>query len=184
MAISVSFPFSRAAQPGAWGPASLGAGFLDCILSPTRLISELLNRGTEGSLCWVMAFSTTSCLQNLWIYYALSYIIVQHPLNLLCTSDVFGMACLIVIERKKLSCSSQVTLFRCISLWLYRGILTLSHIVSQAHPRQQNMHFSRLWNGMFGRVGGQYITLIDYSQAVQMLLVFSSNWIFSRYQLV
>ena len=37
-----------------------------------------------------------------------------------------------------------------------RGILTLSHIVSQARLRQWNMQLTRLWNGMFGRVGGQY----------------------------
>ena len=36
--------------------------------------------------------------------------------------SIFGMACLIVIKRKKLSCSSQVTLFRCISLWVYHGL--------------------------------------------------------------
>ena len=40
MAVSVSFPFSWASQPGAWGPASLGAGFLYHIISPTRLISK------------------------------------------------------------------------------------------------------------------------------------------------
>ena len=44
-----------------------------------------------------------------------------------------------IIECRYLPCSSHVTLFRCISLWLYRGILTLSHIVSQARPRQWNM---------------------------------------------
>ena len=59
----ISFPFSWAAQPGAWGPASLGAGFLYRILSPTGLVSKLLNRGPEGSLCCVLAFSTASCLQ-------------------------------------------------------------------------------------------------------------------------
>ena len=59
MAISVSFPFSWAAQPGAWGPALLGAGFLYCILSPTRLVSKLTD------------FLSTP-----------SYIIVQRPLNL------------------------------------------------------------------------------------------------------
>ena len=32
---SVSFPFSWAAQPGAWGPTLLGAGFLYYVLSPT-----------------------------------------------------------------------------------------------------------------------------------------------------
>ena len=42
MAISVSFPFFWVAQPGAWGPASLGASFLYRIFSPTRLIPKLL----------------------------------------------------------------------------------------------------------------------------------------------
>ena len=37
---------------------------------------------------------------------------------------------------------------------------TLSHFVSQAHPRQWNMHFRYLWNGMFGRVKGQYTTIV------------------------
>ena len=38
----VSFPFSWAAQPGAWGPTLLGAGFLYHILSPTGLVSKLI----------------------------------------------------------------------------------------------------------------------------------------------
>ena len=38
---SVSFPFSWAAQLGAWGPTLLGAGFLYCIFSPTGLVSKL-----------------------------------------------------------------------------------------------------------------------------------------------
>ena len=37
----VSFPFSWAAQPGAWGPTLLGAGFLYRILSPTGLVSKV-----------------------------------------------------------------------------------------------------------------------------------------------
>ena len=64
MAISVSSPFSWAAEPGAWGWASLGAGFLYRILS--CLVSKLLNREPEGSLCWVLAFSTATCLQLVW----------------------------------------------------------------------------------------------------------------------
>ena len=38
-----SFPFSWAAQPGAWGPTLLGAGFLSRILSPTGLVSNLID---------------------------------------------------------------------------------------------------------------------------------------------
>ena len=54
---SVSFPFSWAAQPGAWGP----------------------------SLCWVLVFSTTSFLQLVWSPTGLTsclhpgYIIVRRP---------------------------------------------------------------------------------------------------------
>ena len=57
------------------------------------------------------------------------------------------------------SSSGNNCLFRCISLWLYRGILTLSLIVSQVRPRQWNMQLPRLWNGMFGWVEGQYTTI-------------------------
>ena len=52
----VSFQFSWAFQPGAWGPSLLGAGFLYRILSPTGLVSKL-----------------TDFLSSL------SYIIVQRP---------------------------------------------------------------------------------------------------------
>ena len=37
---------------------------------------------------------------------------------------------------------------------------TLSHIVSQARLRQRNMQLPRLWNGISGRVEGQYTTLL------------------------
>ena len=48
MAISVvSFLFSRAAQPVAWGPTLLGAGFLYRILSPTGLQTNWLPVFTE-----------------------------------------------------------------------------------------------------------------------------------------
>ena len=43
MAISVSFPFSWAALPGAWGLPLLGAGFLYRILSLTGLVSKLID---------------------------------------------------------------------------------------------------------------------------------------------
>ena len=65
MAISVSFPFSWAAQPGAWRPNLSGTSS-----SIQHLISnsfdpqlQLLNVGPEGPLCWVLAFSSAPCLQ-------------------------------------------------------------------------------------------------------------------------
>ena len=51
------------------------------------------------------------------------------------TSASFGITCVIVIERKKLSCSSEVTLFQYVSLWEYNGIFfTSSHFISQFPP--------------------------------------------------
>ena len=55
----VSFPFSCATQPGAWGPTLLGAGFLYRISSPTGVVYKLTNFLSSPS-----------------------YIIVQHPLLL------------------------------------------------------------------------------------------------------
>ena len=80
----VSFLFSWAAQLGAWGPASLGAGFHYCILSPIRLIPNCncsiggLKAPSAG--CWLSLqhlVSNWSGLQTDWISCALIYIIVQ-----------------------------------------------------------------------------------------------------------
>ena len=51
----VSFSFSWAAQLGPGGPASLGAGFLYHILSPTRLIPNCSIGGTRAPSagCWL-----------------------------------------------------------------------------------------------------------------------------------
>ena len=45
---------------------------------------------------------------------------------------------------------------------------TLSHIVSQARLRQWNMQLPRLWNGMFGGVGGQYTTIMGPKQILPL----------------
>ena len=63
-----------------------------------------------------------------------------------------------------------VHLFRCISLWLYHGILPCP--ILSAKPADaissHNCHWNvslpsgaSLWNGMFGRVEGQYTTYTD-----------------------
>ena len=69
---------------GPGGPASLGHVPQSSIFLPVGLISKLLNWEPEGSLCWVLAFSTASWLhwsglQTDWISCALRYIIVQCP---------------------------------------------------------------------------------------------------------
>ena len=105
MAISVSFPFFRAAQPGAWGPSLSGCWFSLPYLISNSSDPQLLNRGSRGPLLLGAVFSTVSFLQlsdlqTAWISCAPNYIIVQRPLNLFhewlteyVTSAVFGMAC-------------------------------------------------------------------------------------------
>ena len=126
MAISVvSFSFSRAAQPEARGPSSLlDAIFLYRIFAPTGLISKL---------------TQTSYAELYYCFTPTQSILIASQAGI-ATSGVFGLACLIIIKQKQLSCSSEVTLFRCISFWLYCGILTLSVIISQACQRN-------LWSG-------------------------------------
>ena len=60
MAISVSFLLSKAAQPEAWGPTLLGAGFLYRILSPTGLVSKLTDFPSSPS--FIIVQSTTQYL--------------------------------------------------------------------------------------------------------------------------
>ena len=87
MAISVSLPLPCAAQPGSWGPASLGAGFLYRILSPTGLVSKLSIGGPEAPSagCWLSLpqLSPTGLVTKLTDFLCSpSYIIVQRPLLL------------------------------------------------------------------------------------------------------
>ena len=53
----------RLLNRGPGGSASLGLVPQSSIFSPTGVIFKLLNRGLEGSLCWMLSFSTASCLQ-------------------------------------------------------------------------------------------------------------------------
>ena len=59
------------------GPNLSGTCSLIHHLLLTGLVSKQINRESEGSLCWVLAFSTASGLQTDWIFCALRYIIVQ-----------------------------------------------------------------------------------------------------------
>ena len=58
---------------------------------------------------------------------------------------IFEIECLIAIKRKYLSCSSQVTLFRCISLYWHSGTFTLSHIISLNLPTR-SLSITGHWN--------------------------------------
>ena len=87
---TVSFPFSWAAQPGAWGPSLSGTcSSLQHLLSNW---SEALNSncsigGPEGPLYWVLVLSTTSYHQLTWNSCRQGYIIIWHPLFFLRASQ-------------------------------------------------------------------------------------------------
>ena len=106
-------PISKLLNRGSRGPHLPGAGFLYHILSPTLRFPNSIG-GPEGPFCWVLAFSTTSCLQTLrspktnWLPVftelynsSIAHSISPHNWPSECvTSAVFGRAYLIVIERK------------------------------------------------------------------------------------
>ena len=107
MAISVSFPLSRAAQPEAWGPTLLGAGFLYRILSPMGLVSKLTDFLSSPS-----------------------YIIVQSPTQYLSITGHRDVSLLLSLEWHVWLSSSgnnyhavHKSLSSGASVWLYRGIL-------------------------------------------------------------
>ena len=108
MAISVSFPFSWATQPGVWRPSLSGCWFSLPDLISNSADPQTHNMRPEGSLCWVLAFSTTSCLQLVWS---------SNSWNFLCTG-------------------------------LYNSSMPTQSLPITGH---RNMHFRRLWNGMFYR---------------------------------
>ena len=139
MAISLSLPFSRVAQH--WG---LGAQPLWVLVSLQHHFSNSLIPNSLNFLCIELYNSSTSTQ---------SLPITGHR-NMYFRCLWNGM-----FDRYRAEIT--VTQYTGHSLpvhqfWLYRGIFTQSHIVSQARPFQWNMHFHRLWNGMFGRVGGQH----------------------------
>ena len=135
MAISVvSFSFCRAAQPEAWGPSLLDAGFLYHFLSPTGLQNSLSSYLTE--------------LYNNSIAHSIS-------LEWHIWSSSSGNNCHAVHRPP----SSGASVYDC-TMGFY--------LVPYCQPSPPTRflpitaigmcHFRSLWNGMFGRVEGQYTT--------------------------
>ena len=103
MAISVSFPFSWATQPGAWGPSSLGGSFLYCILFLARLIPKC-SIGGLGPTLLCAGFILTGLVTKLTDFLSSpSYTIVQRPPcgrhNFALIQPVHGQGYNILIDR-------------------------------------------------------------------------------------
>ena len=137
MAMSVvSFLFSRAAQPEARGLSFLlNAGFLYHFWSPTRLVSKLTDFLSTPSYIIVQSH-TQSLKWHVW-------------------SSSSGNNCHVVHR----SLSSGASVYDC-TMGFY--------LVTYCRPSRPTRflpttaigmyHFRCLWNGMFGRVEGQYTT--------------------------
>ena len=162
-----SFSWCSTGGPG----AQLSADFLYHILSLTHLISNSI-RGPKGPLRRAVAFSTISCLRLLSdpqlpdFLSSPSYIIVQSPtqsptqsLEWHVWSSSSGNNCHAVQG----SLSSGASVYECIMGF---------YLVPFHQPNQPTRFLSitghwnvslpsgaSLWNGMFGRVEGQYTTI-------------------------
>ena len=145
--------------------------------------------GPEGPFCWVVAFSTTSCLQLFdlqtgwgsrgpllpgggFLYHLLSlthlisnnssYIIVQSPTQSLewhIWSSSSGNNCHAVHR----SLSSGASVYECTMRFLPGPIFSAKPANAISHNCHRNVSLpsgASLWNGMFGRVEGQYTTLL------------------------
>ena len=131
----ISFPFSWAAQLGARGPTLLGAGFLYRILSPTGLVSKLTDFLSSPS--YIIVPSPTQSLE--WHVWSSSSGNNSHAVHR--------------------SLSSSVSVYDCTA-----GFYLVPYCQPSPPTRFLPItsigmcHFRRLWNGMFGRVEGQYTT--------------------------
>ena len=118
--------------------------------------------------------STASCYQRVWspkltdFLSSPSYIIVQSPTQYLPITGHRNVSLPLSLDGMFDRHWAEITVMQFTGhsllvhqFVLYRGILTLSHILNQACPRQWNMHFCRLWNGMFGGVAGQYTRILS-----------------------
>ena len=120
---TLCFSHSPDAQPEALRPSFLlDDGFLYCILSATSLVPKL-HRGSWGPLQPGVAFPTTTRLSpspTLTGTLVLTELYnsptpTRSPTQSLEWHDWSSSS-------ENNSCSSQLTLFRCISLWVYHGL--------------------------------------------------------------
>ena len=138
----VSFPFSWAAQPGAWGPTLLGPGFLYRILSPMGLVSKT---GLVSKL--------TDFLSSL------SYIIVQRPLLLM------GVTTALIQPTHGQGYNSDIP--RPDAPVIYIGAF---HILTARPGRRSIYNILRFKNGAFHLVKLIYVCLLEYRSFALSLL--------------
>ena len=136
MAISVvSFPFSRAAQPKAWWPTLLGAGFLYRILSPRGLVSKLTDFLSSPS--YILVQSPTQYLWNgMFDHHQSEITVMQFTGHSLPVHQSMTVPWDFTLSGKPTYAISSHNCHRNVSL-----------------PSGAS-----LWNCMFGRVEGQYTT--------------------------
>ena len=144
------------------------------LLWPSASLSRslrLLNRRPWGPLHWVWLplshlVSNSSDLQLTDFLSPPSYIIVQSPTQYLPITGHRDVSLPLSLEWHVWFSSSGNNchaFHRSLSSGasVYMTVprdFTFSHIVSQVRLHQSNMQLPRLWNGMFGRVEGQYTT--------------------------
>ena len=125
----------------------LSAGFLYHILSPNSTISKLVSK----------------LVSKLTDFLSLpSFIIVQSPTKYLTTTGNQEVSLPLSLEWH-VWLSSNGKKCHAVHRTLSSGVSVIDctarfYLVPYCQPRQWNMQLPRLWNGMFGRVEGQYTT--------------------------
>ena len=169
---------------GSRGPLLLGGDFPYHILSPTRLISNSIG-GPKGPFCWVVALPTTSFSnfsgpQLTDFLSPPSYIIVQSPTQYL-WNGMFDrhQAEITVMQFTGHSLPVHQSMSVPWDFYLVPYFNQPAYAIS-SHNCQRNVSLpssASLWNGMFGRIEGQYTTLL---LAVYCLKL-TSCWFLDRY---
>ena len=156
---------------------------LYCILSLTHLISNSIG-GPEGLFCWVAAFPTTSWRQLIWLQLTdflspSSYInsSIAHSISILMASQAgichfpASLDWHVWSSSSRNNChavqrilSSVASVYECIMGFYLCAISSAKPAYAiSSHNCHRNVSLpsgASLWNGMFDRVDGQYITQI------------------------
>ena len=171
----VSFSFSwAAAQPEAQRPIPLDGGPLYRILSLTHLISNSFEVPKALSAGWGLSLphlvSNSSDLQLTNFLFSTSYIIVQSPTQSL-EWHVWPLSSGNNCHEVHRSLSSGASVYECTMGFLPWPIFSAKPAYAiSSHNCHRNVSLpsgASLWNGMFGRVEGQYTTLFYNSVGVK-----------------
>ena len=166
MAISISFPFSWAAQPGAWRPSLSGCCFSQPYFVSKLVWSPKLIRGSRGPLLPDAAFrSPNSLIGGLRAPSAGCWLSIPHLVSnssdpqLLLRGSRGPLLLGSVFSTASFSNSLISNWWNYLCIEIYNSTTATQYLPITGH---RNMHFRRLWNGRFDRHRAE-ITVMQFT---------------------